>query len=120
MPLALYGVVILHDGTKIDIAIGDDEDDPVFCINDLLPHLSSDQNQKKLHEAIGGEDLNVLIGSIPFDYISYFANVFISSSIFSTKSSSFIAPTSPSFLLRTPTSPASCSLSPTTSMYGTF
>ena len=57
---------------------------------------------------------------ILFDYISYFANVFISSSIFSTKSSSFIAPTSPSFLLRTPTSPASCSLSPTTSMYGTF
>ena len=67
MPLALYGVVILHDGTKIDIAIGDDEDDPVFCINDLLPHLSSEQNQKKLHEAIGGEDLNVLIGSIPVD-----------------------------------------------------
>lgn len=67
MPLALYGVVLLHDGTKIDIAIGDDEDDPVFCINDLLPHLSSEQNQKKLHEAIGGEDLNVLIGSIPFD-----------------------------------------------------
>ena len=57
---------------------------------------------------------------ILFDYISYFANVFISSSIFSTKSSSFIAPTSPSFLLRTPTLPASCSLSPTTSMYGTF
>ena len=67
MPLALYGVALLHDGTKIDIAIGDDEDDPVFCINDLLPHLSSEQNQKKLHEAIGGEDLNVLIGSIPFD-----------------------------------------------------
>ena len=67
MPLALYGVALLHDGTKIDIAIGDDEDDPVFCINDLLPHLSSEQNQKKLHEAIGGEDLNVLIGSIPSD-----------------------------------------------------
>lgn len=67
MPLALYGVVFLQDGTKVDIAIGDDEDDPVFCINDLLPHLSSDQNQKKLHEAISGEDLNVLIGSIPFD-----------------------------------------------------
>ena len=59
MPLALYGVAFLQDGTKVDIAIGDEEDDPVFCINDLLPHLSSDQNQKKLHEAIGGEDLNV-------------------------------------------------------------
>ena len=67
MPLALYGVAILHDGTKVDIAIGDEEDDPVFCITDLLPHLSSDQNQKKLHEAISGEDLNILIGSIPFD-----------------------------------------------------
>ena len=67
MPLALYGVAFLQDGTKVDIAIGDEEDDPVFCINDLLPHLSSDQNQKKLHEAIGGEDLNVLIGSIPCD-----------------------------------------------------
>lgn len=67
MPLALYGVAFLQDGTKVDIAIGDDEDDPVFCISDLLPHLSSEQNQKKLHEAIGGEDLNVLIGSIPFD-----------------------------------------------------
>lgn len=67
MPLALYGVAFLQDGTKVDIAIGDDDEDPVFCINDLLPHLSSEQNQKKLHEAIGGEDLNVLIGSIPFD-----------------------------------------------------
>ncbi|WP_455539420.1 aminopeptidase [Terrisporobacter sp.] len=67
MPLALYGVVVLSDGTKVDIAIGDDEEDPVFCISDLLPHLSSKQNQKKLHEAIGGEDLNVLMGSIPFD-----------------------------------------------------
>ncbi len=66
-PLALYGVAFLQNGTKVDIAIGDDDEDPVFCINDLLPHLSSDQNQKKLHEAIGGEDLNVLIGSIPFD-----------------------------------------------------
>ena len=67
MPLALYGVAILQDGTKVDIAIGDDEEDPVFCINDLLPHLSAEQNQKKVSEAIGGEDLNVLIGSIPFD-----------------------------------------------------
>ena len=67
MPLALYGVVFLQDGTKVDIAIGDEEEDPVFCITDLLPHLSSDQNQKKLHEAIGGEDLNILIGSIPVD-----------------------------------------------------
>ncbi|MEG0854978.1 MAG: aminopeptidase [Terrisporobacter sp.] len=65
IPLALYGVVFLHDGTKVDISIGDEENDPVFCINDLLPHLSADQNQKKLAEGIAGEDLNVLIGSIP-------------------------------------------------------
>ena len=67
MPLALYGVICLHDGRKVDIRIGDEDNDPVFCINDLLPHLSADQNQKKLNEAIGGEDLNVLIGSIPCD-----------------------------------------------------
>ncbi len=67
IPLALYGVVFLHDGTKVDISIGDEENDPVFCINDLLPHLSADQNQKKLSEGIGGEDLNVLVGSIPCD-----------------------------------------------------
>ena len=67
MPLALYGVVLLHDGTKIDIAIGDDEDDPVFCITDLLPHLAQDQMQKKLADGITGEQLNLLIGSIPLE-----------------------------------------------------
>ncbi|SCH31729.1 MULTISPECIES: aminopeptidase [unclassified Romboutsia] len=65
LPLSLHGVVILKDGKKVDICIGEDEDDPVFCITDILPHLSSDQNQKKISEAIKGEDLNLLIGSIP-------------------------------------------------------
>lgn len=65
LPLALSGVVILKDGRKIDICIGEDETDPVFCITDILPHLASDQNQKKISEAIKGEDLNLLIGSIP-------------------------------------------------------
>ena len=65
IPLAMYGVVILKDGTSIDICIGDEENDPVFCITDLLPHLSADQNIKKMNEGIAGEDLNILCGSIP-------------------------------------------------------
>ena len=65
LPLSLHGVVILKDGKKVDICIGEDDTDPVFCITDILPHLSSDQNQKKISEAVKGEDLNLLIGSIP-------------------------------------------------------
>lgn len=65
IPLAMYGVVILKDGTPVEISIGDGENDPVFCITDLLPHLSVDQNGKKMSEGIAGEDLNVLFGSIP-------------------------------------------------------
>ena len=64
-PLSLHGVVILKDGKKVEICIGEDDSDPVFCITDILPHLSSDQNQKKMSEAVKGEDLNLLIGSIP-------------------------------------------------------
>lgn len=67
MPLALYGLVILRDGTLVNISIGDEEDDPVFCITDILPHLSSQQNAKKMNEGIAGEDLNVLVGNIPDD-----------------------------------------------------
>ena len=65
-PLALYGIIVKNDGTKIDINIGFDENDPVFCISDLLPHLSRHQMDKTLREAIEGEALNVLIGSRPF------------------------------------------------------
>jgi aspartyl aminopeptidase len=64
-PLALYGTVITSNGEKIEISIGDDEKDPVFYITDLLPHLAKDQNEKKLAEAIEGEGLNVIIGSLP-------------------------------------------------------
>ena len=67
IPLAMYGVVVKADGTKINIAIGDDENDPVFCITDLLPHLAQKQMSQKISEAIPGENLNVLIGSIPDD-----------------------------------------------------
>lgn len=65
IPLALYGTVVKENGEVIDIAIGDDENDPVFYITDLLPHLAKDQNDKKLSEAIQGEGLNVIIGSLP-------------------------------------------------------
>lgn len=65
IPLALYGTVVKANGEVIDISIGDDENDPVFYITDLLPHLAKDQNDKKLSEAIEGEGLNVIIGSLP-------------------------------------------------------
>ena len=65
IPLALYGTVVKENGEVIDIAIGDDENDPVFYITDLLPHLAKEQNDKKLSEAIEGERLNVIIGSLP-------------------------------------------------------
>lgn len=65
IPLALYGTVVKANGDIVDVAIGDDENDPVFYITDLLPHLAKDQNDKKLSEAIEGEGLNVIIGSLP-------------------------------------------------------
>lgn len=65
MPLALHGTVVKLDGTKVDIKVGVDEDEPCFCITDLLPHLAREQAQKKLSQAIEGENLNVLIGSRP-------------------------------------------------------
>lgn len=67
LPLALHGVVIKTSGEKIDINIGEDEKDPVFFITDLLPHLAKDQMDKKISEAILGEGLNILFGSIPYN-----------------------------------------------------
>lgn len=67
MPLAIHGVAALADGTQIKIVIGEDADDPVFCISDLLPHLAVAQMSKKLSEAIPGENLNVLVGNIGCD-----------------------------------------------------
>lgn len=65
LPLALYGVVILREGRKVEIEVGENEDDPIFTINDLLPHLAKDQYDKKLREAISGEGLNLLLGHNP-------------------------------------------------------
>lgn len=65
IPLALHGVVYRADGTQVQICIGEKDEDPVFCITDLLPHLGAKQNAKPLSEGITGEDLNVLIASQP-------------------------------------------------------
>lgn len=65
IPLALHGVVVKKDGSVIDIVIGEKEEDPVFCISDLLVHLAQKQLEKKAKEVIEGEDLNLLIGNKP-------------------------------------------------------
>ena len=65
-PLALHGAVALKDGRVIDVKIGEEETDPVFYISDLLPHLAAKQNAKPLGEGLGGEDLNVWLGNIPY------------------------------------------------------
>jgi aspartyl aminopeptidase len=66
-PLALHGVIVKADGTRVDVCIGEDDSDPVFYINDLLPHLSHHMDSKPISEAITGEKLNILVGSRPFD-----------------------------------------------------
>lgn len=65
IPLAIHGVVVKPDGTKVEIVIGEDNNDPIFTITDILPHLAGEQYEKKIGKAIEGEDLNILIGSIP-------------------------------------------------------
>lgn len=67
IPLAIHGVVMRSDGSKITICIGEKENDPVFTITDLLPHLGGEQMAKKANEFIKGEDLNILIGGLPFN-----------------------------------------------------
>lgn len=67
LPLALHGVVVKKDGTKVNIVIGENEDDPVFGVSDLLIHLAKDQMKKTLAEGVEGEKLNVLVGNIPIN-----------------------------------------------------
>lgn len=66
IPLELHGVVALKNGKTVEIVIGRDRSDPIFVITDLLPHLAADQNKKSLADAIPGESLNLLIGSVPY------------------------------------------------------
>ena len=66
MPLALHGVVAKKDGTSVEIALGEDPSDPVIGISDLLPHLAAQQNERKLKDGIKGEELNIIVGSLPY------------------------------------------------------
>ena len=67
IPLALHGKIIRKDGQEITVRVGEKEGEPQFTITDLLPHLAKDQVSKRLGEAFTGEDLNVLVGSLPLE-----------------------------------------------------
>ena len=67
IPLSLHGVIVKANGEKININIGEDENDPIFTITDLLPHLAQEQMEKKLKNGIDGENLNLVVGSIPYN-----------------------------------------------------
>ena len=67
IPLALHGVMVKANGEIVEVKIGEDDTDPVFYINDLLPHLAQRQSQEPLGTAIGGETLNILVGGLPYD-----------------------------------------------------
>lgn len=66
IPMALHGVIVKADGSEVTVTIGEDENDPVFCVTDLLPHLAADQMKRPLAQGIKGEELNLVIGSRPF------------------------------------------------------
>lgn len=65
LPLAIHGVIVKKDGSVVEIVIGENEDDPVFCVTDLLIHLAGEQQEKKANKVIEGENLDILFGSIP-------------------------------------------------------
>ncbi len=65
IPLAIHGVVVKKDGTSVKVVIGENQDEPVFCISDILPHLAQEQMKDKASEFIKGEDLDVIMGSVP-------------------------------------------------------
>ncbi len=67
-PMSIHGVIARKDGSVVDVKIGEDENDPIFCVTDLLIHLSKDQMAKKLGEAIDGENLDILVGSRPITF----------------------------------------------------
>ena len=62
MPLAIHGVVFRKDGSRVDIVVGEDEDDMSFCISDILPHMAQEQMKKSAGEFIEGEDLDLVVG----------------------------------------------------------
>ncbi len=66
IPMSLHGVIIKSDLSKVEVSIGEDESDPVFCVTDLLPHLADEQMKRPAPKLIQGEELNILVGSYPF------------------------------------------------------
>ena len=66
VPLSMHGLIVKSNGEKIKVNIGEADEDPVFTITDLLPHLAQAQMERKLREGIQGEELNILVGSIPY------------------------------------------------------
>ena len=66
IPLSIHGVIVKSNGEKMEINIGEKEEDPIFTITDLLPHLAQEQMMKKLKDGVGGEALNLLVGSMPY------------------------------------------------------
>lgn len=66
IPLAIHGVVVKKNGETVEVCIGEKESDPVFCVTDLLPHLSAKQNERPLKDGLKGEELNIVVGSLPF------------------------------------------------------
>ena len=67
VPLAIHGVICRKDGTTITVTIGEDENDPILMVSDLLPHLAADQMKKGASEVITGEQLNVILGTEPIE-----------------------------------------------------
>ena len=67
IPLAMHGVIVKADGTSVEVNIGEDAGDPVFCVTDLLPHLAPQQMKRPATEIVRGEELNLLVGSMPFN-----------------------------------------------------
>ncbi len=65
LPLAIHGVIIRRDGTTVQLALGEAEDDPVFCISDLLPHLAQEQQTQTVAKFVDGEALNLIVGATP-------------------------------------------------------
>lgn len=65
LPLAIHGIVCKKDGSTVNVVIGEDDADPVFCISDILPHLAQEQMKDKASDFIKGEDLDLILGSVP-------------------------------------------------------
>ena len=67
LPLAIHGVIVKKDGTTVNVNIGEKPEDPVFCVTDLLIHLAANQMEKKAAKVVEGENLDILVGTIPLN-----------------------------------------------------